>query len=354
MKLCAHHLTKNSDIDMAKYLAFITVLGSITALLVLNPSVDVFNDSEQNVDEASGLNADPDTAMKSALGSSANSNKTLPKELDITSLKGTDIDGAYPVDAQGRLVLSDDIKHRFEYFLSLMGEFPQKDVLQLVRDDIKLNLKEPALSEAMALFENYIHYKRTLVALEQQLQSPEHYEVNDIERMRAQLDALRNLRQQHLGDDVADAFYGFDDVYDDYMLNHIEIINNRQLTSEEKQQQLSSLQEQLPPGLQTMREDTQRISHAFQTVEKMKQDGATTDDVFQYNSQQFGQQAAFRLQELEGQRAEWSERIDDYLWAKADIEKDSNLSQQEKQQAIQSLQQDKFSANERKRLSAYE
>lgn len=339
---------------MTKYLAFITLLGSMTALLVLHPSIDVVDDSDGGREDASAEEGEYSDAIESALGQSSSSSKTLPKELDITSLKGTDIDGAYPVDGQGKLILSDDIKHRFEYFLSLMGEFPQEDVLELVREDIKINLKEPALSEAMALFENYIDYKLTLVELEQQLQAPADYEMNDIELMRAQLDKLRNLRKEHLGDEVSDAFYGFDDVYDDYMLNRIEIINNRQLTEEEKQQQLTGLQEQLPPGLQTMRDETARISNAFEAVEQMKQDGASSEEVFQYNSQQFGQQAAFRLQELESQRTAWRERIDDYLWEKADIETDPQMSAQEKQKAIEALQQNRFSATELKRLPAYE
>jgi len=281
-------------------------------------------------------------------------NNTLPEVLENSSLKGTQIDGLYPVDAQGHLVLADDIKHRFEYFLSLMGEFPLDAILQMVRDDIELNLQEPARAEALTLFNDYIAYKRNLVALENQLDAPADYEVDDIQRLRYQLQQLRNLRSQYLGDAVADAFFGFDDIYDDYMLNRIEITNNRQLSDSEKQAQLDALQQQLPAELNDMRAETARVSQAFHHVEELKAAGADDQAVFEYNSQQFGQEAALRLQQLEQTRAQWQARINDYLQHKSRIETDDSLTDDEKTAAIETLRQQQFDVTERKRLAAYE
>ncbi len=300
--------------------------------------------ANQHVNETARRHAEHRAAM----------NNNLPEVLENSSLKGTQIDGLYPVDDQGNLLLADDIKHRFEYFLSLMGEFPLDAIMQMVRDDITLNLQEPARSQALKLFEDYIAYKHNLVALESQLEAPAQYEVDDIQRLRYQLQQLRNLRSQYLGEAAADAFFGFDDIYDDYMLNRIEITNNRQLSDSEKQAQLEALQQQLPPELNDMREETARISRAFHHVQSLKEQGADEQAVFDYNSQQFGQEAAIRLQQLEQSRAQWQDRIDDYLQAKSRIEADEGLTQEEKTEAIETLRQQQFNATERKRLAAYE
>lgn len=319
-------------------------------MLLWHPSVQIDSSSSQSPEHS----VSPTTLDSVDHYASKSQNNTLPKSLEVSSLKGTEIDGLYPLDAQGNLVLSDDIKHRFEYFLSLMGEFPQEDIFQFVRDDIQVNLVEPALSQALKLFEDYIEYKQTLVALEAQLEAPADYEMNDIERVRSQLEQLRQLRREHLGDEAADVFFGFDDIYDDYMLSRIEIVNNRQLTEQEKQQQLSGLQDQLPQGLQEMRDETQRISHAFKAVESMKASGASEEEVFNYNSQQFGQDAAFRLKELEKRRAKWKQRIDVYLNEKQAIQSSDALNAAEKEDAIQMLSEEHFNETERKRLAAYE
>lgn len=335
---------------MNRFLVVFAVVAGLLALLIWRPSVQV------NVSQVPSAPQYQTARSSEALSTSVQlkQSKALPHFLANTSLKGTEIDGLYPVDDDGNLVLSDDIKHRFEYFLSLMGEFPQEDVLQFVRDDIQLNLDEPARSQAHQLFKDYIAYKHTLVMLESQLQAPAEYEVADTQRLRAQLEQLRALRTQHLGNDVADAFFGFDDIYDEYMLSRIEIMNNRQLTEAERQQQLIGLQNQLPQGLQQMRQETERVSEAFRTASKMKQAGASDEDIFKYHSQQFGQDAAFRLDELAQQREQWQLRIQNYLAAKKAIEADETMTKHEQRAAIEALGEARFSEAERKRLAAYE
>lgn len=285
--------------------------------------------------------------------SGAGFNNTLPEQLQQTSLKGTSIDGIYPVDADGNLVMSQDVKHRFEYFLSTMGEFTLEEVLQFVRDDIQLNLQNPAQQQALTLFDQYIAYKYALVELEQGLQAPQAYELNDLERYRYQLQQLRDVRREYLPAEAVDAFFGFDENYDDFMLNRLEIQNNRQLSAQEKKQQLDSLEDMLPEDVRQMRNETQKVSQYFTLTEKMQKDGASETEIFEVNSQAFGQEAALRLKAVQQQRQAFQNKVASYVSAKQQIENDKQLSAEQKTQQLEALLVP-FSETERLRLPALE
>ena len=280
--------------------------------------------------------------------------RALPEKLKNTSLKGTTIDGLYPVDEQGNLLLSKDIKNRFEYFLSTMGEFPLEQVLDMIKEDIALNLVSPAKEQALKLFDDYVAYKYALSELEASLSAPEDYEINDIERMRAQLQQMRDVRRNYLDVEAVDAFFGFDEMYDDFMLARLEIQNNRQLTDEEKAAQLSGLEQGLPQDVQDMRNETQRVSQVFQLTQEIKESGGTAEDVYKINEQEFGQEAAQRLQLLDQQRDEWQSRVNIYISQKQGIEADENLTEAEKLAAVSELKASTFEASEYHKLSAYE
>jgi lipase chaperone LimK len=284
----------------------------------------------------------------------SNKNNQLPDTLLDTSLKGTEIDGLYPVDQDGNLLFSKSIKHRFEYFLSLMGEFDLDEVLQMIKDDIALNLTSPSKEQALKLFDDYVAYKYALTELEASLAAAEEYEVNDIERIRAQLQQMRDVRREYLPIGAVDAFFGFDEMYDDFMLTSLEIKNNQQLTASEKQQQLSGLESNLPQDVQAMRDETQRISQVFLITEEIKNAGGTDAEVFKINEQEFGQEAALRLQALNQQRNQWQSRVDSYVVTKQAIENNDSITQEQIDNQVKQLQETQFDSSELNKLSVYE
>ncbi len=275
-------------------------------------------------------------------------------DLEKTSLKGTDIDGLYPVDEQGNLMFSKSIKYRFEYFLSTIGEFPLEQVLQMVRDDIELNLSDPAKKQALSLFEDYIAYKYALSELEGSFVASESYEIRDTQQLRFQLQQLRDKRREYLSNDAVDAFFGFDELYDDYVLTSLEIKQSHQLSALEKEQQLKSLHLSLPSEVQEMRDETTRISHVFQLTQEMKAEGANQQDIFDYNSQQFGQQAAERLKVLDEHRQAWQQKVQAYLINKQEVLDQEDLSDTQKNEKIEQLKNSQFSHKEKNRLPAFE
>lgn len=333
---------------MYKLLAVAALIIVMTLMLLLLPDAQINDVSSKYT----GYEKKSASALSSNKPASKKHN-TLPSELRDSSLKGTSIDGLYPVDADGNLLLSDDIKHRFEYFLSIMGEFSLAEVQKMIRDDIKLNLQEPALTQALKLFEDYVGYKYALAELEQSLQSPQVYEFNDIERMRYQLQLLRDKRREYFDQETVSAFFGFDEMYDDYMLSKLEIQANTQLTAEEKQAQIQSLDDALPMDVQEMRAQTNKVSDVFNLTQEMRASGANEDEIFEVNSQAFGQEAAQRLQALDEQRQVWQGKVDQYLADKSKIDNNETLSERDKSLAKELLLQD-FDDNERRRLGAYE
>jgi lipase chaperone LimK len=304
------------------------------------------------------------TEINSLLGKNRNSlviasidskaNNQLPDDLIATSLKGTDIDGLYPVDQDGNLLFSKSIKNRFEYFLSLMGEFELAQVLQMIKDDITSNLTSPAKEQALKLFDDYVAYKYALTELEASLSAAEGYETNSIQRIRYQLQKMRDVRREYLPIDAVDAFFGFDEMYDDFMISSLEIKNNQQLTESEKRQQLIGLENNLPQDVQAMRDETQRVSQVFLITEEIKKSGGTDQDVFAVNEREFGQEAALRLQVLNEQRNRWQSRVDNYVGAKQAIENNDQLTQEQMENQLKLLKESQFESSELNKLSAYE
>lgn len=329
------------------------VVPVVIALWLLNSS---FSSTVVQSDAPSQDRAHtPDTTLEYVnFSSEAQGESSIIKDKQLTSLKGTDKDGAYPTDDQGNLLMSAAIKERFEYFLSTLGEFPLESVLQMVRDDIELSLQSPAKEQALKLFDDYIAYKYSLAELEKSMDAAQDYEINDIERFRMQLERLRDKRREYLAQDTVDAFFGFDEMYDDFMLARLEIQNSSQLTKQEKLEQIKSLEDSLPEAVKDMRDDSQKVSQAFKVSESMREEGANDEEVFDYNSQQFGQEAAVKLQDLNDQRAAWKSRVENYLKKKSNIEMNENLDFQQQQESIAELREQHFSETEIKRLPAFE
>ena len=328
-------------------LALFVILVALFAFLS-KPSVTINQSKHSDIVDVAA-----DTDFTSSVNQSPDAHNQLPEFLRNSSLKGTSIDGLYPVDDDGNLLLSGSIKHRFEYFLSTMGEFSLEQVQQMIRDDIELNLQEPARAQALKLFEDYIGYKYALAELEQSLKAPKEYEINDIERMRLQLQQLRDKRREYFSQDAVDAFFGFDELYDDFMLSRLEIQASSQLTTKEKAEQIASLEQNLPDQVRNMRDDTQRVSQVFEITQNMRKKGASEDEIFERNSQEFGQEAAERLRVLDTNRQAFQQKVDEYLANKESIENNEELTSSEKQEEIDGLISS-FDENERRRLNAYE
>lgn len=119
--------------------------------------------------------------------------------LASTSLAGTQPDGDWSVDAQGQLRASYALRQRFDYYQSLVGEVPLTSIEKLVYVHASSNLKEPALSQVMALWRRYVDL--------QQVSWTHHVDLHRLESVQSVLTERQLARRHILGADWAQAFY---------------------------------------------------------------------------------------------------------------------------------------------------
>ncbi len=138
-----------------------------------------------------------------------------PPDLASTSLAGTQPDGDWGVNAQGRLLASRALRQRFDYYLSLIGEMPLASIEAVFLQAAEKDLKEPALSQVLALWSRYVQLQQHSWKHAVNLQKPESWS--------AALSERQIVRRQMLGADVAYAFYGQEETELQQMLTQVEI-----------------------------------------------------------------------------------------------------------------------------------
>lgn len=139
---------------------------------------------------------------------------TPEPDLANTSLAGTQPDGDWGVNAQGRLLASRALRQRFDYYLSLIGEMPLASIEATFRAAAEKDLKEPALGQVLALWQRYVQLQQRDWKHAVNLQKPDSWSAAMSER--------QIVRRQMLGADVAYAFYAEEEAQLQQMLTHVQ------------------------------------------------------------------------------------------------------------------------------------
>ncbi len=262
------------------------------------------------------------------------------------SFKGTQVDGTFQVDGAGNLLITDDIRRIFDYFLSAYGEESLQDSVKRLRAYVASQLPQPAQEQAQALLTQYLDYKRELVLLER-----------DLPQM-ASLDALRNresavqaLRARLFTAEAHQAFFGNEEAYNQFTLQRLAIQHNDKLDAAAKGAAMDQLRAGLPEALQeSVLPQLQSELHV--QTEQLRAQGASAEQVRALRQQLVGAEATTRLEALDQKRAGWKQRIAAFAASKAQIEGQNGLSDGDKQAAIQRLADEQFNETERLRLDA--
>lgn len=116
------------------------------------------------------------------------------------SLQGTVADGAWRVDAQGRLVVDRALRRRFDYWLTAVGEWSPEAIGARVLDEARRDLPPQGLQELNALWQRYVGLQG----------HPWQRAVRpaDPTSWRPALEERQQVRRQVLGAVAAAAFYG--------------------------------------------------------------------------------------------------------------------------------------------------
>lgn len=285
--------------------------------------------------------AHPTQAPSSRAASTGEPAAQLP-----ASFNGTQVDGAFQVDAQGNLQITRDIVQIFDYFLSSIGEESLTRSIQRLQAYIREQLQGAAESQALALLEQYLDYKRELVLLEPDLpQQP------SLDALRQREMAVQALRARLFSAEVHQVFFAGEEHYNLFTLERLAIQRDVGLDSNAKGAALDRLRDSLPAELQAsvlpqlhseLREQTANLQAA----------GGSAAQVQALRQLLVGNQAAERLQALDQQRQSWAQRLQRYQQETRAIDQHPGLSASDKASAIARLTEAQFDAQERLRLEA--
>ncbi|WP_296236039.1 lipase secretion chaperone [uncultured Pseudomonas sp.] len=265
-----------------------------------------------------------------------------------SSFVGTEVDGSFRVDATGNLIISEDIRRIFDYFLASIGEESLDASVSRLRNYIDSQLQEPARARAQALLEQYLSYKRELVLLERDLP-----QMASLDAMRQRESAVQALRARLFDSETHQAFFAREEGYNRFTLERLAIQHDGRMSAEEKGLAVDRLRASLPEDLQDA-VLPQLQQELRQNTARLQAEGASAVQIRQMRQQLVGAEATTRLEALDSQRENWQKRLGDYIAAKARIEASEGLSSEDKRAAIEALAAERFDERERLRLDAAE
>ena len=269
--------------------------------------------------------------------------KNLP-----ASFGGTTVDGVFRLDANGNLLISEDIRRIFDYFLAAAGEEPLRTSVERLRAYIAAELPANAREQALVLLNQYLDYKRELVLLERDLP-----QMANLDALRQREAAVQALRARIFDSETQQAFFAREEAYNQFTLQRLAILHNSQLDDAGKAAAVDQLRNSLPAEMQ----DTvlpQLQNELRQQTAQLQASGAKPEQIRQLRQRLVGAEATQRLEVLDQQRQTWKKRIAQYSTDKAAIENNPGMSANDKRAAIAQLATENFDEREQLRLEAAE
>lgn len=256
-----------------------------------------------------------------------------------SSLRGTQPDGGVRFGSDGRLIVDVDLRRQIEWWLSLLGEMPLAEIRSLFEQALS-NAHPPAqVASALAFFDRWIDY---LAAADANLPDGSTAQ---------RLDALSALRGQWFGAD-ADTLFGEEERYTRNVLARQEVLRNRSLSAQEREQQLTELDADLSPEQRAVRAEAIDPLLASEQTSQFDALGVPPAQRQAERAALFGAEAAERLAQLDAERAAWDARVAAVRAQQRAWAKDEHLDPVQREALLQGLLDGGFSDNEQRRIRA--
>ncbi|UUY07544.1 lipase secretion chaperone [Pseudomonas sp. J452] len=328
------------------FAAPLVVGGSIALTLYLNPATDL--PTPANTPATSTAVSQPAATIDSNTQAAPTSTQDNAPYALPPSFSGTTVDGQFRVDSAGNLLISEDIRRIFDYFLSALGEDSLQHSVKRLQTYITSQLAMPAREQALVLLEQYLQYKQQLVQLEKDLP-----QMASVDAMRQREQAVQALRASLFSAEAHQVFFGNEEAYNQFTLQRLAIRHDQSLSDDEKAAALDQLRNGLPESMQELIVP-QLQTELRQQTSALQAQGASPQQIQQLRLQLVGAEATARLEALDQRRQQWAQRLNDYRREKALIEANNGLSSSDKAAAIDSLAAERFDEQERLRLAAAE
>lgn len=276
--------------------------------------------------------------------------RTAPAQLPSTqmeppaSLRGTDVDGRLETDSSGNLIITSQIRHLFDYFLSLVGEEDIAATEQRIRDHLAGQLPQPALGQALALLGDYLAYQRQVAELESRFPVSE-----NLEDLIDREEAVQQLRATLFSREAHEAFFAGEEIYNDFTLERLMIARDEFMDERQKAEAVEALRESLPEEMQQLLVPQLHQQLRQQTL-ALQEAGADEQDIRALRMNLLGPAATERLEALDEQRNAWRQRVAAFERERSSIMAQPGLAAADRQAAVDALMREQFSESERLRL----
>lgn len=273
----------------------------------------------------------------------------LPTLEGINSLSGTKIHGDLRVDEMGNLIVEKSVKQLFDYFLNVAGEIPRADLIVQIKNGIADYLAEPAQSQALDLFANYLAYQE---ALQAEIDSGL-YQVSpgNLDDLQATFQARSQLRSFYLGNEAGSAFFQEEEARDEYTLGKLRLSANTNLSEVEREAELRVLESVLPESHKKVIYKQRERETIRSKIEGLRKENASIYELQDEWNKHYDSETVERFVKLEVTRNHWNDRYNDYLDKKAAMAAEFD-SEDAFQQALNQLKASLFNETELLRVNA--
>ncbi|WP_427313087.1 lipase secretion chaperone [Cupriavidus sp. H39] len=263
------------------------------------------------------------------------------------SLSGVEMPAGPEADAAGNLRLTRALRTYFDYFLSARHDAGGIDALEpLVHDDIRRRVPQPAAGQAWQLWRRYVAYLaevRPQAARKPLADAGGTLDAQQLQQLRALL-AQRNAARQRWLPEVAQAWFGDEQAYDEAMLARLEIAAQPGLDDAQRRQRLADLDATLPEPVRAARQASARPQAISATIAELEVAGRSAQDIGAALAQAYGPEVAQRYQQQAQAEQSWQQRYDDYAARRAQLEAFPGLSAQDRRQQLDLLRSQAFAS----------
>jgi lipase chaperone LimK len=333
----------------------IAVFVVMTALLVWwkMPTDQPQNAAVEVSDSPRETNKESIAAAVLAASKATSSNQPFITGLENlpASLHDTEVDGGFELDADGNLIITNRIRQLFDYFLSTQGEEPLPTIVQRLRAYIHNTLSGDAAAEAEQLLEDYIGYLDDVAALDSPVTPGQ---TIDPAQLRAQKEQLAAIRASRFDAIANEAFFAEEEAYDHYTLSRLEVMQDENLSADERASRLAALESQLPPAWQESLRDVTRYQDLQALTQQWQESDGNPANLQRMRENLLGQEAAERLAMLDQERAEWQQRMDSWLREREAILSNPGISEADKEKQIDTARARLFNEQEQIRVRSLE
>lgn len=312
--------------------------ASPTRTVVPGTSAPAFHVTSPAPADADPLPRNPDMSGARPAASIA----SLRARLAASSLRGAQVDGEVAFDALGRVHADAGLRHLFDHFLSLSGEFTPDEITELLLAHVREAHGDQAALEVAEWFDRYVGLRAELAG------------ANLPHDLGQRLALLHDARLRWLGADAAQAMFGEEEAQVAHTLARRAVMEDPALDAAAREAALRELETRRPRAARAAEREATAAVLAEEQTRQLERFGAGAAERYAERSALWGEEAARRLASLDAQRAGWDRRVADYVAARERVRADGALDEAARARALQALLAARFDTRERLRIEALE